>query len=133
MPAAHAAGGFRKEIKEGSGDAAAGIKGRCRCPSYACITHLSLLACSPRSFINFLSFFLDQSSYVRARSLSPVAELHAGQRGPWPPLALQILHVMNSDFLNYCSKRVAPPHSSKFEDQAPPLSLSRGAWSTVDA
>ena len=31
---------------------------------------------------------------------------------------------MNSDFniVHYCSKRVAPPHSSKIEDQAPPLS-----------
>ena len=41
--------------------------------------------------------------------LDPRAELHAGQRGPWPP-GCAILHVLNSDFdtVHYCSKRVAP-------------------------
>ena len=43
--------------------------------------------------------------------------------GHGPPDFLQILHVMNSDFdtVHYCSKRVAHPHSSEIEDQAPPL------------
>ena len=58
--------------------------------------------------------------------MSPVAELHKGHGGPWPPLALQILHYINSniDTIYHCSIRVAPPHSSDFFNQAPPVDVA---------
>ena len=39
-----------------------------------------------------------------------MAELHWGQGGPWPPLANENLHCMNSKMatVHYCSKRMAP-------------------------
>ena len=49
------------------------------------------------------------------------ASLGAG--GPWPPLANENSHYVNSKMttVHYCSKRVAPPHLSKIQGQAPPL------------
>ena len=46
-----------------------------------------------------------------------------GPRGALAPLANENSHYVNSkmDTVHYCSKRVAPPHLSKIQGQAPPL------------
>ena len=46
-----------------------------------------------------------------------------GPRGALAPLANENSHYVNSKMATvyYCSKRVAPPHLSKIQGQAPPL------------
>jgi len=64
-----------------------------------------------------------------------LAELHWGRGGPWPPLANENSHYVNSKMttVHYCSKRVAPLICLKFKvklrhwDHVKNISVMKGA------